>query len=98
MGIEREVERERGSKLGRKEKDEMSGIFAVAQAGGNNTEAIRENGGIISRRCIISADSSIMHNLHRFNNTPCALILSQLQSVCWLVGLHLYTGMNRRSL
>lgn len=38
---------------------------------GNNTEAIRENGGIISPCSIISTDSSIMHNLHRFHNTPC---------------------------
>lgn len=31
-----------------------------------------------------------MHNLHRFNNSPCALILSQLQSVCCLVAVHVY--------
>lgn len=35
-----------------------------------------------------------MHNLHRFNNTPCALILSQLQSGCCLVGLHVYMCMD----
>ena len=61
----------------------MSGMFRCdTHRQGNNTEAIRENGGIISQSCIISTDSSIMHNLHRFNNTPCALILSQLEFVC----------------
>lgn len=54
---------------------------------GNNTEAIRENGGIISLCYIISTDSSIMHNLHRFHNTPRALILGQLSSRWHLVGL-----------
>lgn len=60
---------------------------------GNNTEAIRENGGIISRRCIISTDSIVMHNLYRFNNTPCALIPSQLQSVsfAWFACVHYCT-------
>lgn len=56
----------------------------------NNTEAIRENGGVISLRRIISADSSVIHNLRRFNYTPRGLILGQLQSVCLLVGLCTY--------
>lgn len=53
---------------------------------GNNTEAIRENGGILSLCYIISTDSSIMHNLHRFHNTPHALILGQLSSRWHFVG------------
>lgn len=54
---------------------------------GNNTEAIRGNGGIIFSCHIISTDSRTVHNLHRFNNTPHALILGQLPNWCHLVGL-----------
>lgn len=54
---------------------------------GNSTEAIRGNGGIISSCHIISTDLRTMHNLHRFNNTPHALILGQLPNWCHLVGL-----------
>lgn len=57
------------------------------QKRGNNTEAIRGNGGIISLCYIISTDSSFMHNLHRFHNTPRALILGQLSSGCHFVGV-----------
>lgn len=57
------------------------------QKRGNNTEAIRGNGGIIYPCYIISTDSSIMHNLHRFHNTPRALILGQLSSGCHFVGV-----------
>lgn len=51
---------------------------------GNNAEAIRVNGGIISTCYIISTDSSIMSCLNRFHNTPRALILGKLSSGCHL--------------
>lgn len=72
----RAARRDSGSILGRYEWDIQH------STGRNNTEAIRENGAIISSCCIISTGSTI--------SAPRVLNLSQLQSVSCSLALHVH--------